>query len=133
MSTYVQDPIIKNNTFEKFEVFLCALLDEMKYPQLMTTLRTAPENKDYKNNQWHSVVDILTPYPNATAALKGYAFREWDKKFGGFSDGNLKVCYIPDEDFINDGRAFVLFNLIASNWTFVTSVDNQKQYWEITE
>jgi hypothetical protein len=59
-----------------------------------------------------------------------YAYHQWDIDIS-FSCGNLKACYIIDEDFINGGRAFVLFNLVATNWVYVDQINEQNNYWEV--
>jgi len=113
-----------------FESFLDLLLSDKSYCDFVTALRQIPEEKYYKKDMWHSVEDLLEPFPDAIKALHGYGFHGWDKDFS-FSSGDLKACYIIDEDFVNGGRAFVLFNLVASNWVYVGQINEQISYWEV--
>ncbi len=113
-----------------FESFLDSLLSDKNYFGFVAALRQSPTEKYYKKNIWHGVEDLLKPFPNATKALHGYAYHQWDEDIS-FSSGNLKACYIIDEDFINGGRAFVLFNLVATDWLYVGQINEQNTYWEV--
>jgi len=75
------------------------------------------------STRWATVQDHLTPAEKA--ALDLIAFQSTD---GGFSPGNLKAHYVLDEDFVNAGSAFVLFSLVAGNWTHVVAASNQNKF-----
>lgn len=72
--------------------------------------------------RWSTVEDLLTE-PDREE-LWCIAFRS---KQGGFSSCNLKAHYVLDEDFINEGSAFILFALVGSQWTHVISVRDQNR------
>lgn len=112
-----------------FEDFLDSLLLDKKYSSFVEALR-GNSNAYYSKDIWHNVQYLLTPFPDALKALNGYAFHQWDEKIS-FSACNLKACYIIDEDFINGGRAFVLFNLVATNWIYLSQINEQVNYWEV--
>jgi len=117
----------------KFTAFLDSLLDEATYPIIAKKLRETPEDFFYEKGQWHSVEDLLAEHTHEQNLLDKYAFEELDPDFGGFSSGNLKACYVVDEDFINFGRAFVIFNLVGSNWVHVGQLNNQAEFWKLKE
>ena len=73
--------------------------------------------------RWTTVQDLLPQ--QARAELDRIAFRS---AIGGFSPGNLKAHYVLDEDFVNDGSAFVLFALVGSDWTYVIRASNQNRF-----
>lgn len=123
------EKIITSDTFADFTQFLEFILNSEEYVSVVDTLRTQRANRVYQLDLWHSFEQLLTPYPEARKALQHFAFHNWDDKIA-FSPSNLKACYIIDEDLVNGGRAFVLFNLVANNWYHLAQVDNQSQYWE---
>lgn len=125
----VPEQEIHQDTFNDFTQFLDYVLISPQYNSIVEKLRQLTPNRFYKHNYWHSVEKLLRPYPNAHNALNGFAFKNWDAEMA-FSACNLKACYILDEDFVNGGRAFILFNLVASNWTYVAQVNNQSELWE---
>ncbi len=115
---------------QTFVQFLDSLLTEESYLPVVAGLRESPVDSFYEDERWHSVEIILAPFPAAVEALKGFAFQGWDPDFGNFSACNLKAMYILDEDFVDGGRAFVLFNLAASKWTHISHVANQAACWK---
>ena len=115
-----------------FTAFLETLVSDERYACMVASLREVPQDRFYEEMRWHSVEDILARCPIALEALQGFGFRSWDPEFGPFSPCNLKAQYIPDEDFVNGGRAYVLFNLVANNWTYVAQVPNQAAFWPRT-
>lgn len=117
---------------QSFVQFLDALVTDDCYEGVVAALREAPLDEFYQAMRWHAVESILAPFPAALEALRGFAFETWDPAFGPFSACNLKAQYILDEDFVNGGRAFVLFNLVASNWTHVSQAANQAAHWKRT-
>ncbi|MBA3016524.1 MAG: hypothetical protein KKD63_05970 [Proteobacteria bacterium] len=120
---------IQPDTFSDFTQFLDYVLISPQYSSIVTELRRPATDRFYLNDYWHSFEELLRPFPEAHKALNGFAFENWDEAMA-FSSCNLKACYILDEDFVNNGRAFILFNLVASNWTYVAQVDNQLEFWE---
>lgn len=115
---------------QTFVQFLDEIVSGDAYAGVVDTFRDGPRDISYEDTRWHSVEQVLAPFPAASNALRGFAFEAWDPEFGPFNACNLKAQYIPDEDFVNGGRAFVLFNLIASNWTHVSQVANQSAHWK---
>lgn len=77
--------------------------------------------------QWSSVDSLLTEMDRAE--LHRIAFRSSHE---GFSVGNLKAHYVLDEDFINDGSAYILFALVGSTWTHVISVSDQNRFTTVS-
>lgn len=73
--------------------------------------------------RWTQVVDLLAPMQqtelNAIADTLPF-FQHWH--------GKLKAHYVLDEIFNNGGSAFVLFAMLASNWTFVVRVADQLNF-----
>jgi hypothetical protein len=117
---------------QTFVQFLDALVSDNAYVSVVAALRALPKDDFYQDMCWHAVEPILADVPAGLEALRGFAFEDWDPAFGPFSACKLKARYIPDEEFINGGRAFVLFNLVASNWTHVSHVENQAVHWKRT-
>lgn len=73
--------------------------------------------------RWSSLDRLLTE--TERAELHRIAFRS---KSGGFSACNLKAHYVLDEDFINNGSAYILFALVGSTWTHLISVSDQNRF-----
>lgn len=117
---------------QSFTEFLDRLLSEDQYSGVVEKLRTPVLDSFYVGMNWHSIEELLESFPDTLALLHGFAFQIWDSSMGGFSPCNLKACYVPDEDFVNGGRAFVLFNLVASSWTYIGQVNNQLNFWTKT-
>jgi hypothetical protein len=115
----------------KFTDFLGSLLNTERYRHLAVSLRQKPKDLIYANGPWHSIDELLAEYPKERKLLNEYACYNKDEEFGGFSPANLKACYIVDEDFINNGRAFILFNLVGSNWTHVGHLNDQAKFWKL--
>ena len=115
---------------QRFDEFLDSLVGDRSGVPLVAALREQPADRFYYNMRWHAVEPILAPYLNVLEALQGFAFMKWDPQFAPFSPCNLKAQYIPDEEFVSGGRAFVLFNLVASSWTHISQVSNQAVYWK---
>lgn len=112
-----------------FKVFLDSLLTR---DDIVSRLRTQPSDNFYRESKWHTIADLLKQHPDLLEALNGYAFMGWDSTIA-FSASNLKACYLIDEDSIGGGRAFILFNLVATSWFHLSEVSNQAVYWEISE
>ncbi|MCG9110696.1 hypothetical protein [Laribacter hongkongensis] len=77
--------------------------------------------------RWISVEEFLSAADRLE--LRRIAF---ESRAGGFSAGNLKTHYVLDEDFINNGTAFVLFSLVGSDWTYVIRVNNQNNFTPVS-
>lgn len=77
-------------------------------------------------DRWSTVQDLITK--TDFEELQRIAFRSGP---GGFSPGNLKAHYVLDEDFINDGTAFILFALVGSRWTHVISIGDQNRFTSV--
>ncbi|WP_257252727.1 MULTISPECIES: hypothetical protein [unclassified Endozoicomonas] len=112
-----------------FKAFLDSLLTS---DDIVSKLRSQPADSFYRESKWHTIADLLQHCPDLLEALNGYAFKGWDSSIA-FTANNLKACYLIDEDFINGGRAFVLFNLVATSWFHLSEVSHQAVYWEISE
>lgn len=78
--------------------------------------------------RWCSVSDLLKCNSHARDLFRQYACEQIDPDFS-FSTGNLKAQYIPDEDFINDGSAIILYSLVGSTWSHTVHVNNQLKDW----
>jgi hypothetical protein len=124
-------PVLENSyRRQRFTEFLDALVTEKRYARLLEVLREPPKDRSHARMYWHGVEELLHQYPEALDALRGFAFERWDPEIS-FSPCNLKAQYILDEDFADDGgRAFILFNLVATNWTYVGTVGDQLFYWD---
>ncbi|MNC48166.1 hypothetical protein D3C75_972650 [compost metagenome] len=77
--------------------------------------------------RWSLVDRLLTEMDRAE--LHCIAFSSGHE---GFSAGNLKAHYVLDEDFINDGSAYILFALVGSTWTHVISVSDQNRFTTVS-
>ena len=80
------------------------------------------------STRWSTVQDHLTPAEKTAFDQIAFQFA-----VGGFSPGNLKAHYVLDEDFIDAGSAFVLFSLVAGNWSHVVAVRNQNNFTPATD
>ncbi|MCG9728846.1 hypothetical protein L1D44_03110 [Shewanella sp. Isolate13] len=82
-------------------------------------------------DRWCRVEQLLSVNPVALDILKKFSFCQLDPDYA-FSSCNLKAQYIPDEDFINEGSAIVIFSLVGSQWIHTVRISNQnKQYDEL--
>lgn len=77
--------------------------------------------------RWSSVDILLAEVDRAE--LHRIAF---NSSHEGFSAGDLKAHYVLDEDFINDGSAYILFALAGSTWTHVISVSEQNRFTTVS-
>ena len=85
--------------------------------------KLALENRE----EWLTLQDILNKGTEEYGVLEGFAFHNKDPNMF-FSCGDLKVHYIFDEDFVNDGSAVLIFNLVASRWLHHVWLANQNRY-----
>jgi hypothetical protein len=77
--------------------------------------------------RWSSVNSLLAEVDRAE--LHRIAFKSSHE---GFSAGSLKAHYVLDEDFINNGSAYILFALVGSTWTHVISVSDQNRFTPVS-
>lgn len=80
----------------------------------------------YRNDGWLSVEEILGRSSEAGRILNDLAFERSDTSFS-FSPCNLKVRYLFDEDFVNEGSALLVFNLVATRWVHLVWLSNQNE------
>ncbi|ELA9326206.1 hypothetical protein [Vibrio parahaemolyticus] len=117
----------------KFRDFLDDLANDQLAPLFVRKLITTPNNEDnyYFNygDRWCSVESLLSTSPETLELLKNFAFCQLDPDYH-FSSGNLKAQYIPDEDFINDGSAIVIFSLVGSQWLHTVRISNQNKLFD---
>ncbi|MCG9691296.1 hypothetical protein L1D55_05915 [Vibrio sp. Isolate22] len=111
----------------KFTGFLDALAEGEIEPSFVRNLITMlDEEYNYikLGGRWCSVDEVLPEGSVAKNLLRKYAFYNLDPEYA-FSSGNLKAQYIPDEDFINDGTAIIIFSLVGSQWLHTVRISNQ--------
>ncbi len=77
--------------------------------------------------RWSSVEDSLSAAERLE--LNRIAF---ESRVGGFSACNLKAHYVLDEDFVDNGTAFILFALVGSDWTHVIRVIEQNHFTPVS-
>lgn len=70
------------------------------------------------STRWSSVPAAL--HGPQRVELESLAYSE------GFSPSNLKAHYVLDEEFVDNGTAFVLFSLVGSTWAHVVRLKDQK-------
>lgn len=80
-------------------------------------------------DRWCCVESLIKNDREALKILRQFAFEGRDHNFS-FSSGNLKVQYIPNEDFVDGGSAFVIFSLVGTNWSHVVYIKDELQKWE---
>lgn len=96
-----------NGPLEDFLTGLCGNSEDGSFVWLLAKTMT----------RWSAVDRLLTEMTRAE--LHRIAFRS---SHGGFSACNLKAHYVLDEESISGGSAYILFALVGSTWTHVTSV-----------
>tara|TARA_R110000772_G_scaffold190703_1_gene301487 strand:- start:242 stop:655 length:414 start_codon:yes stop_codon:yes gene_type:complete len=79
-------------------------------------------------DRWCGIDDLLKDNEEIRHLLNQFAFKARDKNFS-FSAGNLKAQYIPNEDFVDNGSAFIIYSLVGSNWKHVVWVNNDLAVW----
>ncbi|MEO5331712.1 MAG: hypothetical protein H7839_06780 [Magnetococcus sp. YQC-5] len=107
---------MSQHSIDKLKDFLsrlCASTDDGSFVWQMATA----------TSRWSSVEDLLAETDRQE--LWRIAF---NSELGGFSACNLKAHYVLDEDFVNDGSAFILFSLVGSVWTYVVAVKDQNRF-----
>lgn len=107
---------------QTFVQFLDAPVSDDTYASVIAALRELPVNNLYGGVRWHAVLLILADLPEGLETLRRIAFENRYPASGPISASNLKATYISDEEFVTGGRAFLLFNLVASNWTHLSQV-----------
>jgi hypothetical protein len=80
-----------------------------------------------EEQEWLTVERVLGKGTEGYEVLQDFAFRNRDPKIF-FSACNLKVHYVFDEDFVNDGSAILIFNLVASRWLHYVWLTDQNKH-----
>lgn len=116
-----------------FLEFLKQLSNSELEPSFIEMLISKPSSSynDYLaiGDRWCTVEDILPKNSTSSKLLQNYAFDRLDPTIW-FSACNLKAQYIPDEDFINNGSAIILYSLVGSEWLHSIRVSDQYSLWE---
>jgi hypothetical protein len=88
------------------------------------------EKNGYFNigDRWCTVEDLVKSNNEIRGLLDKFAFEARDNNFS-FSTGNLKAQYIPNEDFIDNGSAFIIYALVGIKWNHVVWVKNDIEVW----
>jgi hypothetical protein len=92
-------------------------------PRLEYVVRALVEKR---REGWLGTEELLGRESEAGQILADLAFNRRD--VSGFSPCNLKVQYIFDEDFVNNGSALLVFNLVATRWLHTVWLSDQNQY-----
>jgi len=79
-------------------------------------------------DRWCGIDDLLKGNDEIRNLLNQFAFEARDKNFS-FSAGNLKAQYIPNEDFVDNGSAFIIYSLVGSKWNHVVWVKDDLTVW----
>ena len=116
-----------------FLEFLKQLSNNKLEPNFIEMLITLPNDScnDYWmiGDRWCSVEGLLANNRSSLELLHQYAFKEFDPTFS-FSACNLKAQYIPDEEFINNGSAIIIYSIVGSEWRHTIRVGDQLSLWE---
>lgn len=112
-----------------FSEFLNELANGKIDSKFIENLVTSPNAKNnyYFNigDRWCCVESCLKHNKLALRQLYKFAFNNADEGIA-FSIGNLKAQYLPDEDFIDEGSAIVVFSIVGSAWFHFVRIGNQK-------
>lgn len=113
-----------------FIEFLEALANNTLDHTFTEKLIITPTPKDnyyyHQGDRWCCVEEVLSDSNDAKELLRKYAFNQLDPNIS-FSTGNLKAQYIPDEDFIYDGSAVVIFAIVGSSWIHCVHISGQRE------
>jgi hypothetical protein len=87
------------------------------------------EDNDYFSigERWCNVDGLLKDNKEIKQLLNQFAEGR-DSKFT-FSVGNLKAQYIPNEDFVDNGSAFIIYSLVGTKWNHVVWVKDDLTVW----
>jgi hypothetical protein len=120
-----------DNCFD-FKEFLELLSSNQLINDFTTRMITSPniEGNGYFNigGRWCGVDDLLKGNDGIRHLLNQFAFEARDKNFS-FSSGNLKAQYIPNEDFVDNGSAFIIYSLVGSKWNNVVWAKDDLAVW----
>ncbi|CEO38572.1 hypothetical protein [Photobacterium kishitanii] len=117
-------------TFIEFlETLANDALDHRFIERLITTPTAQDNHYFHQGDRWCCVEDLLVDLSDAKKLLRKYAIHGIDPSIS-FSSGNLKAQYIPDEDFINDGCAVVVFAIVGSQWIHCVRLSGQNELLE---
>lgn len=88
------------------------------------------EENGYFNigDRWCTVQDLVKSNKEIRGLLDKFAFEARDNNFS-FSTGSLKAQYIPNEDFVDNGSAFIIYSLVGSKWNHVIWVKDELAVW----
>lgn len=118
---------------QRFTVFLDLLATNQLIEDFTMRLMNIPseENNCYLDigDRWCGVEDLIKGEQALNVMLNDFAFKGRDSEFA-FSSGNLKAQYIPNEDFVGNGSAFVLFSLVGTKWSHIAWVEDELDSWE---
>lgn len=99
------------------------------FTKLMITTPSLEENGYFHiGDRWCGIDDLLKDNKEIRHLFNQFAFEARDKNFS-FSPGNLKAQYIPNEDFVDNGSAFIIYSLVGSKWNHVVWVKNDLPVW----
>ena len=116
---------------ESLESVLSEILPTSEGRQIVAAIRESDTSDcPYEEGHWVSMDPILSQYTEIYERITATVFRSGDNAFK-YSIGNLKASYLVDEDFVNGGRAFIIFNVVCSTWVYVYQADNQAPYWKM--
>lgn len=79
-------------------------------------------------DRWCGVKELLKDNKQISYLLDQFAFEAKDNNFS-FSADNLKCQYIPNEDFVDNGSAFIIYSLVGDKWNHVVRVKNDLAVW----
>jgi len=115
-----------------FKEFLELLSSNQLINDFTTRMITSPNIEDNGyfdiGDRWCGVIDLIKDNHEVVSLLKQFSFEGRDKNFS-FSAGNLKAQYIPNEDFIDNGSAFIIYSLVGIKWNHVVWVKNDIEVW----
>ncbi|NMO71866.1 hypothetical protein [Vibrio breoganii] len=114
-------------TFTEFLDALANDILESSFTERLITTPTPYDNHYYnQGDRWCGVEGLLADSHDTKELLRKYAFHGLDPNFS-FSSGNLKAQYIPDEGFINDGSAIIIFAIVGSQWMHCVRLKGQSK------
>ena len=99
------------------------------FTKRMITTPNIEENGYFNiGDRWCDVADLVKDHEEIKHLLNQFAFEARDKNFS-FSACNLKAQYIPNEDFVDNGSAFIIYSLIGSKWNHVVWAKDDLTVW----
>ncbi len=99
------------------------------FTKRMITMPNIEENGYFGiGDRWCGVEDLLKGNKEIIHLLNQFACEARDKNFS-FSACDLKCQYIPNEDFVDNGSAFIIYSLVGDKWNHVVWVKNDLVVW----